>query len=380
MGQGGGQGLVLQEDRRPGKRAPSPSSVYPLPPSSRRQRAATCEGTVRLGTGSRDDLSPFSQAHLSSPAVSLCGWSEGPPLLPDPTADANVLQRVEGSDEEIQRASVTGPRGLNRTPWSQGPGRLRVRGQVDCPRSGRSLPPWGYLAGPLPEGTQPPLPKGRSSLLTTPLPSHSCSTSYKSEAPMTLARGSIVCQKDSQTSRRRFTFLADRKGCHSGQQMEERPRARPEGGHGATTSSPAQDVSTNLEALELCSSGIFTNTSSQSHDRPILTLWRVWRGRSKAPASQPGAGDHSHPEGVPEATQSHLLRTKDAPLTQEIRRSQEPGQTSRIHPIISPPSSPKGMALPPSAWPLLLFCSRLHRDPQVGQKACVRIPAHRPQL
>ena len=259
----------------------------------------------------------------------------------------------------MQRASVTGPRGLNSpveagnpglrdwTPWSQEPGRLRVRGQVDRPRSGRSLPPWGYLAGPLPEGTQPPLPKGRSSLLTTPLPSHPCSTSYKSEAPTTLARGSIVCQKCSQTSRRRFTFLSDRKGCHSGQQMEERPRARPEGGHGATASSPAQDVSTNLEALELCSSGIFTKASSQSHDRPILTLWRVWRGRLKDPASQPGAGDHSHPEGVPEATQSHLLRTKDAPLTQEIRRSQEPGQTSRIHPIISPPSSPKGTALPP---------------------------------
>lgn len=162
--------------------------------------------------------------------------------------------------------------------------------------------------------------------------------------PRPLLGGSIVCQKGSQTSRRRFTFLSDRKGCHSGQQMEESPRARPEGGHGATTSSPAQDVSTNLEALELCSSGIFTKASSQSHDRP---LWRVWRGRLKAPASQPGAGDHSHPEGVPEATQSHLLRTKDAPLTQEIRRSQEPGQTSRIHLIISPPSSPKGTALPP---------------------------------
>ena len=104
---------------------------------------------MRLGTGSLDDLSPFSQAHLSSPDGSLWGWAEGPPLLPDPIANATVLQRAEGSDKEMQRASVTGPCGLNspleagntglrdRTPWSQGPGWLRVRGQVDCPRSGR---------------------------------------------------------------------------------------------------------------------------------------------------------------------------------------------------------------------------------------------------
>ena len=104
---------------------------------------------MRLGTGSLDDLSPFSQAHLSSPDGSLWGWAEGPPLLPDPIANATVLQRDEGSDKEMQRASVTGPCGLNspleagnpglrdRTPWSQGPGWLRVRGQVDCPRSGR---------------------------------------------------------------------------------------------------------------------------------------------------------------------------------------------------------------------------------------------------
>lgn len=124
-------------------------AVYPLPPSSLRWGGATCEGAVRLGTGSLDDQSPFSQAHLSSPAGSLWGWAEGLPLLPDPTANAAVLQRAKGSDEETQRVSVTGPCGLNsplearnpglrdRTPWSQGPGWLRVRGQVDCPRSGR---------------------------------------------------------------------------------------------------------------------------------------------------------------------------------------------------------------------------------------------------
>ena len=117
--------------------------------------------------------------------------------------------------------------------------------------------------------------------------------------------------------------------------MEERPQARPGGAHGAATSPPAQDVSTNLEALELCSPGMFTKTSSQSHDQLVLTLRRVRVGGF--------AGDHPHPE----ATQSHLLRTKDAPLTQEIPRSQEPGQTSRIHPITSPPLSPKGTALPP---------------------------------
>lgn len=82
-------------------------------------------------------------------------------------------------------------------------------------------------------------------------------------------------------------------------------------------------------------------------------------GGLKAPSSQPGAGDHPHPE----ATQSHLVRTKDAPLTQEIPRSQEPGQTSRIHPITSPPLSPKGTALP--RVPVPNFCSA---------QSCTRIP------
>ena len=125
---------------------------------------------------------------------------------------------------------------------------------------------------------------------------------------------------------------------------------RPGGAHGAATSPPEQDMSTNLEALERCRSGIFTKASSHSHDRPVLTLWRVRVGGLKAPSSQPGAGDHPHPE----ATQSYLVRTKDAPLRkfQGVRNQGRPQGYIRLHHV---PCLPRARPCPRVPGPH--FCS-----------------------